>query len=146
VTSSSDLKRIWNQPRIPVVLRRGGKGQLLRVRVPISVGAFDWLKDSRRFSPVPNADLRCWELPKAWFNDFVTRSLKRFGRVYIVQPYREHETCSPACLNARGFECECSCMGANHGVGSDGSWFEVSDTFAVRSLEPQLACRLLTAA
>jgi hypothetical protein len=36
-------------------------------------------------------------------------------------------------------------MGAHHGTGNDGSWFEVSDTFSTRWGEHQLACRLLTA-
>ena len=33
----------------------------------------------------------------------------------------------------------------NHGIGNDGSWFEVSDTFSTRWGERELACRLLTA-
>jgi hypothetical protein len=33
-------------------------------------------------------------------------------------------------------------MGANHGAGNDGSWFEVSDTFSTRWGERELACRL----
>ena len=67
-----------------------------------------------------------WELPKSWFNDFVDRALQRYGKVYIIQPYREQEICARACQEALGHECQCSCMGANHGVGNDGSWFEVS--------------------
>jgi hypothetical protein len=34
-------------------------------------------------------------------------------------------------------------MGANHGFGNDGSWFEVSETFATRWGEEELACRLM---
>jgi hypothetical protein len=86
-----------------------------------------------------------WELPKSWFNDFVDRALKRYGKVYIIQPYREQEICARACQEALGHECQCSCMGANHGIGNDGSWFEVSDTFSTRWGERELACRLLTA-
>jgi hypothetical protein len=88
---------------------------------------------------------RYWELPKAWFNDFVDRSLSRYGKVYIIQPYREQEKCAPACQNATGHECQCSCMGEHHGAGNDGSWFEVSDTFATRWGDLHLACRLLAA-
>lgn len=29
-----------------------------------------------------------WELPKSWFNDLVDRALQRYGKVYIIQPYR----------------------------------------------------------
>lgn len=85
-----------------------------------------------------------WELPKSWFNDFVDRSLQRFGQVYIFQPYREQEVCAPACQKAEGHECQCSCMGKNHGAGNDGSWFEVSETFATRWGDKVIACRLLS--
>lgn len=83
-------------------------------------------------------------MPKSWFNDLVNRSMWRFGAVWIIQPFREMEKCAPACLNAIGHECECSCMGQNHGAGNDGSWWEVSETFAFRWGEQELACRLLT--
>jgi hypothetical protein len=84
-------------------------------------------------------------LPKSWFNDLVDRALRLYGKVYIIQPYREQEICARACQEAQGHECQCSCMGANHGIGNDGSWFEVSDTFSSRWGERELACRLLTA-
>jgi len=47
-----------------------------------------------------------------------------------------------ACLNAVGHEFQCSYMGANHGHGSDGMWFAVSETVAARWHEKSLACRL----
>jgi hypothetical protein len=34
-------------------------------------------------------------------------------------------------------------MGLHHGAGTDGSWFEVSDTFATRWGDQKLACRLM---
>ena len=138
------LLKVWKQQRIPVILRRGGKGERLRARVPYSDDNRVWLQNSRRSSPQWIDKYRCWELPKAWFNDLVDRSLKRYGKVYIIQPYREQEKCAPACQNATGHECQCSCMGEHHGVGNDGSWFEVSDTFATRWGNRRLACRLLT--
>jgi hypothetical protein len=137
------LKAIWNQTRVPVVLRRGGSGQLLRIRLPYSEDNRHWLQNERRNAPAWISRGKYWEVPKAWFNDFVQRALKRYGRLYVIQPFREHEVCAPACMNAEGHECQCSCMGANHGAGNDGSWFEVSDAFAVRSGEQQLACRLM---
>lgn len=35
-------------------------------------------------------------------------------------------------------------MGLHHGAGNDGSWFEVSETFAARWSDRELACRLLS--
>lgn len=141
---SAELKRVWAQTQIPVVLRRTGKGQRLRVRLPYSETNREWLQDGRRHSPEWFSKEKYWELPKAWFDDFVNRALTDFGKVYVIQPYREQEKCSPACLNAVGHECECSCMGRNHGHGNDGSWFEVSETFATRWGALELACRLLS--
>lgn len=139
------LREVWNQKEIPIILRRGRKGQRLRARIPYAPDNKQGLQDGRRLSPEWIEKHKCWELPKAWFNDFVARALERYRKLYIVQPYREQEKCSPACLNAIGHECQCSCMGANHGAGNDGSWFEVSDTFAVRWGERHLACRLMIA-
>lgn len=109
----AELMRIWNQHEVPVILRRTGKGQFLRVRLPYADHNRSWLQDGRRSSPAWISGKRCWEIPKAWFNDFVERALTTFGQLYVIQPYREQEKCSPACLNATGHECQCSCMGRN---------------------------------
>lgn len=139
----SHLSRVWNQRRIPVILRRIGKGQRHRVRLPYARTNYVWLKNERRHRPEWSTSGRYWEVPRAWFNDFVNRALERYGQVYIIQPYREQEICASACMNAKGHECQCSCMGANHGAGNDGSWYEVTESFATRWGDRTLACRLL---
>lgn len=143
MTPEDRLRLVWNQQGIPVVLRRGGKGQLPRVRLPFSNDNRSWLSNGRTRSPSWIAHEKYREIPKAWFNDFVHRALQKYGKLYVIQPYRDQEKCAPACLNAVGHECECSCMGANHGAGNDGSWFEVSDTFATRWSSQMIACRLM---
>jgi len=149
-----DLKLVWKQRQIPVVLRRTGPKELLRARLPDQRAMTahhqwfldrQWLQNGKRIAPKWSYEKDCWELPKAWFNDFVDRCLDKYGKVYIVQPFRPQEKCAPACMNATGHECQCSCMGQNHGAGNDGSWFEVSETFAFRWKGRELACRLLTA-
>ncbi|RUV98191.1 hypothetical protein EOA75_01250 [Mesorhizobium sp. M1A.F.Ca.IN.022.07.1.1] len=139
------VDHIWNQQRIPVAWRKTGKGEKLLARLPYAADNKAWLGSLGRVRPVWNRTQHQWELPKAWFNTFVDKSLARFGSVYIIQPYREQEKCSPACQNATGHECQCSCMGEHHGAGNDGSWFEVSDTFATRWGREEIACRLLSA-
>ncbi len=138
------LREVWNQRSIPVVLRRGGRGERLRVRLPPRADNELWLQGERRTHVEWDLGRRCWEIPKAWFNDFVQAALLRYVQLYVVQPYREQEVCAPACWNAVGPECQCSCMGENHGASSDGRWFEVSETFATRWRERSLACRLMT--
>ena len=118
----STLSYVWNQKQIPVVLRRTGRGERLRVRLPFAENNRQWLQNGRRTQPEWIGGKEAyWDLPKAWFNDFVDRALERFGKVYIIQPYREKEICARACQEASGHECQCSCMGANHGTGNDGS-------------------------
>jgi hypothetical protein len=143
-TKMDKLTYVWQQEGIPVVLRRTGKGQRLRVRLPYAETNRQWLQNGRRTSPAWIAGKKYWELLKAWLNDFVERSLVKYGKLYIIQPYREQEKCAPACQNATGHECQCSCMGLHHSAGNDGSWFEVSDTFATRWGNQELACRLMT--
>ena len=142
-TDPQKLKAIWNQEEIPVVLRRGGKGEKLRIKLPDAPDNRILLQSLGKHHPVWFPEKGYWETPKRWFNGFVEKALTRHGRLYIIQPYREREVCARACMNAQGHECNCSCMGANHGSGVHGSWFEVSEYFAVRTSKPELACRLL---
>lgn len=139
------IQYVWGQSGIPVILRRTGAGQSLRARLPYASTNRAWLQNGRRTKPTWVTGGKYWELPKNWFNDFVERALADFGTVYVVQPYREQEKCSPACQNAVGHECQCSCMGLYHGQENDGTWFEVSDTFSTRWGEQELACRLMKA-
>ena len=141
--SKERIEKIWRQAQIPVVYRRG-TGNPLLVKIPFSKDNHAWLKGDHRNKPKWIAQYKCWETPNSWFNDVVNKSLIRYSKVYIIQPYRQQEKCAPACWHATGHECECSCMGANHGSqGPKGKWFVVSDTFATQWHEKELACRLL---
>ena len=115
----ADINRIWRQKRIPVVVRSGKPKQGLRLRLPYAEDNRQWLRNGRRTDPSWNDAKAYWEIPKKWFNDFVDRALARYGRLYVIQPHREQEICAPACWNARGHECECSCLGAHHGTGRE---------------------------
>ena len=137
------LIRIWNQTRVPVVVRGGPLGPLV-VRLPYADGNRDWLRDSGRSKPDWLRDEKAWSVPKSWLDDLLRRCLRRYGSVYLVQPFRKSEKCAPACLNAIGAHCECSCMGKNHGSGnSAGKWHVVSETLAVRYGRREFSCRLL---
>ena len=142
----SELKRlqsVWSQTTTPAFYRKG-KGYPLLIRLPFADDNRRWLQHDKRTSPVWNRMDKRWEVPKAWFNDLVARALNRYAALYVIQPYREQEKCAPACWNAQGHECQCSCMGANHGAGHLSGWLVVSDTFATRWGEEELACRLMT--
>jgi hypothetical protein len=134
---------VWEQKALPVIFR-DSPGHPLLVRLPFAEGNREWLQDDRRHRPKWLASEKAWSIPKAWFDDSARRCLERYHAVYIIQPFRESETCAPACVNAIGVECTCSCLGANHGSGiSMETWYVVSDAFAVRYGPKQYAVRLL---
>lgn len=142
IRDRAKLEAIWRQDQIPVVFREG-KGEPLKIKLPYLADNAIWLRNERRSKPKWLPSKKYWEIPKKWFNDTVERGLRRWGKLYIIQPFREHEVCAPACWNAQGHECNCSCMGENHGASHHGRWFVVSDTFAIQWHESELACRLL---
>lgn len=141
--NESKFRGILDQNHTPVALRFG-KGHKLYVRVPFADDNRRWLQDGKRLSPIWLKERKQWELPQTWFNDIVNRCLQRYGRIYVVQPFRVMEKCSPACRNAQGHECQCSCLGANHGSESHEGWFDVSDAFSLRWGKQEIACRLLS--
>src|SRR4051794_26479509 len=90
---------VWNQGTVPVILRRAGAGERLRLRIPLARNTLIWLQHGKRIAPVWLSREKCWQTPKAWFNDLVEMILRRHKKIYIIQPFREQEKCSPACLN-----------------------------------------------
>ena len=134
-------QQVWRQHDIPVVIRR--RHAKIRVRLPYADNNRQWLRNDRRTEPEWNPGKRCWELPQAWFNNLVNQAIQRWGKVWVIQPHNVMEKCAPACQNAQGHVCECSCMGENHGAGNDGSWFEVDETFAFRWQNLGMAAKLL---
>lgn len=144
--------RIWRNGRIPVVYRPGGQEYLLvrlplfqRVRHPdgsIHPQNIIWLRGERKRRIDWNRQFRAWEIVPSRFNDVVDRCLNRYGSTYVIQQYRPLEKCAPACWNAEGYHCECSCLGANHGSGI-ALKHVVSETFAFEWGNRQLAVRLL---
>ena len=145
INDRKKIESVWRQVHIPVIYRRG-RGYALFLRLPYKTDNYYWLRNERQRKPKWITEKKYWEIPAAWFDDTVNRSLELWGAIYIIQPYKHQEKCAPACWNAVGHECECSCMGENHGSHSAGrGWFVVSDTFATRWNNKELACRLLRA-
>ena len=137
------FQRIWSQGRVPVVVRQG-TGRPLYVRVPYAQDNRAWLRGDSRNQPKWITHKKWWETPQAWFNRLIEQALHRYSQVYVIQLYKEQQKCAPACWNAEGHDCECSCMGANHGNGHPaGRWHEVSETFAFQWGHTQFACRHL---
>lgn len=140
--SSHRIKEVWTQKKTPVIYRDPKKPLMLRL--PYRIDNRSLLSTCQRSEPKWNKEKHHWTLTKSAFNKIVTAVLKKFGSIYIIQPYRLQEKCAPACMNAEGFECQCSCMGINHGSGGPNSdWYVVSNAFACKWSDRELACRLL---
>ena len=138
------LRELWRRANPPVIFRRSGSYPLL-VRLPFGTNNYSWLRGDKRHKPKWDAKFNCWQTPVAWYDRLAQRLLKQYDSVYLIQLYRELQKCAPACRDAKGLHCECSCMGENHGAESlDSRWHEVSDTFAFKWGELEYACRLLT--
>lgn len=76
------LSYVWKQKQIPVVLRRTGRGERIRVRLPFADDNRHWLQNGRRTAPEWIGGTEAyWELPKSWFNDLVDRALVRYGKI-----------------------------------------------------------------
>jgi hypothetical protein len=133
---------IWRQKTIPIIFRRAA-GMPLLVKLPYAKDNYEWLRNEnqrkRRWDDVHT----CWEVPSAWLNALVKRLRVRYGKVYLIQPHKVLEKCAPACWNATGFECQCSCMGEKHGQHSGEGWYVVAESFAFRWETRELACRLI---
>ncbi len=143
ILNSAQLRQVWGQKKIPVVFRRG-QGERLLLRLPYAPDNLSRVQAAHRHAPDWNVKYRCWETPRTWFNDLVQQFLREFGKVYVIQAFREEQKCAPACWNAAGFDCECSCMGENHGSGNpSGCWHVVAETFAIEWSERKYACRLM---
>lgn len=142
------LMSVWEQRRIPVIRRR--EGENLRVRLPprpreAIVTNRSWLQSLGRRHPIWNEEKYWWEVPRSWLKPLIEKCLHDYGKVYIIQPYREQEKCAPSCRAATGYICQCSCMGEHHGEGDVGrAWLDVSETFSTRWGPEEIACRLLS--
>jgi len=142
-TRDEKLRAIWKQARIPVIYRSGKKEDLM-VKLPYRPDNRQWLRGlGPGWPPIWDSQYKSWRLPRSRFDELVGAILEEFEQAYVVQPYREKEICAPACWNATGFLCACSCLGANHGRGQADGWFAIAETLAVRWGERQYGCRLL---
>lgn len=156
VLKPEDGARIWRNGEIPVVFRPAGRDPVL-IRLPASAFRFPlrshdwarWLTDRTNptdyeLSKIPwYPRWKAWGVPRSRFERLVRCTLGRFGSCYVINQYDEMKKCAPACWNAEGVECQCSCLGANHGSQNAGSYYVVSETCAFEWQGRKLSCRLL---
>lgn len=150
-TRFDDAKKAWNQSEVPVILRRkkqAGQNPKLRIRLPVKGYHFQILKGANKHShnPVHVAKGNYWEVAYNRLNELVRILATHYGKVILMQPVRHKQVCARACMEASGFECECSCLGENHGSNNmDSSWYEVDDTYAVRYGGEDVSLKIISA-
>jgi hypothetical protein len=78
------LREIWRQKVIPVVYRQVRPEPVL-LRIPYAPNNFEWVRGEKRHKPDWNAKFKCWETPVSWFDELIERTLRKFGKVYVIQ-------------------------------------------------------------
>lgn len=138
--NTPDVQTIWANGSLPVIaVPPHGE---LRIRLPYNAANKSWLHIGRT-KPTWNAKDKYWSVPRSWLNRMSRRAVQAFGQCYVIQSFRESERCAPACWNAAGVDCSCSCLGEHHGCDGEG-WFVVDEAFACRAGERQFSVRLLS--
>lgn len=145
---SRDVASVWKQglklvPVIGVPSRaEHGEARKLRVRLPYRDGNRGLIRVG---GPEPEWDkqAKCWIVPRSWLDRLARRLVDVFGQCYVIQTRNESEICAPACMNASGLDCECSCEGEHHGSENEENWFVVCDSFACRRGPTRRSVRLI---
>src|SRR5258708_40098498 len=83
------LSNVWKQKQIPVVLRRTGRGEQLRARLPFGNDNRQWVKNGRRTAPKWIGGSKAyWGRPQSRVNDIVAPALRRDRATSMLPPSR----------------------------------------------------------
>lgn len=105
------------------------------IKMPYAPGNRAWLKDvlGDRIRPTWNKDLGRWEIARNHFGSVVEALADRLGRIDAYMDFTCIERCDSRCKAARSRECNCVCLGKNHGQGGvTHGWKLVSDTLEIK--------------
>lgn len=119
--------------RIPTVHRPAGTGRL-SVRMPFAPGNRAWIHDrlGDRMRPDWNRTAKQWEISRQHLRAVVEALVERFGVVEVVIDTRATNRCDTRCRDAEGDDCDCQCLGENHGGAAYWrEWMQVGDTTLV---------------
>lgn len=129
------------QIRVP---RRGG----IMARFPYVKDNRKWLKDTCRVkSPEYDNNSKHWTLSRNSLRAVIAGSIDRFGGVELYRDVSALSKCDIRCQQARGYDCDCSCYGENHGTES-GGWIArgefalIADMGDVRRVKLTYSCRM----
>ena len=146
-----DINTILSQNSFSVVCNPPvSSGSGLWIKVPYDrkdtndPSRYKWLCNLFPRKPIWFKEYKAWIVPKCHLQFITKKLLDRFGCVILVQLHKEKEICAPACWNATGLECHCSCLGVNHGTGQlGGRWYILGDAYAVQWNNTMVSCQFL---
>ncbi|WP_435107325.1 hypothetical protein [Nocardiopsis synnemataformans] len=118
-----------------VAVWRPADGRLL-VRMPFGKNNRRWLMYGLGPETRPgwNKAVKCWEIARPHFRAVVEGLAKKYGSVNVFIDSRATSTCDTRCAEAKGDECECQCLGENHGGAAyQKAWELVGDTTLIAS-------------
>lgn len=120
---------------IPTVYRPASTGRLV-VWMPFDRRNRSWLHEQLGDYIRPDWNKRTghWEIARPHMRAVVEALVNKFGTVKVTIDTRAVSKCDTRCRDAEGDDCDCQCLGENHG-GADywQSWFEVGDTTLLAS-------------
>jgi len=115
------------------VYRPVGTGRI-RVRMPYAVGNRAFIHRTLGSSVRPdwNKLEKQWEIARQHMRDVVEALAERFGVVEVTIDFRSTSRCDIRCRDAEGDDCDCQCLGENHGGAAYWrSWQQVGETTLV---------------
>jgi hypothetical protein len=102
--------------------------------MPYRLGNRAWLHEELgdRVRPEWNRHDKRWELARQHMRVLVEALAQRFGSVEVSIDFRNGSRCDVRCRDAEGDDCDCQCMGENHGGAAYWrAWKEVGETTLV---------------
>lgn len=104
--------------------------------MPNARGNREWLRDVCGPGTRPDWDkpTRTWRVARPHFRKVISALVARHGVIAVCVDIVVTRACGSWCRDARGDECDCSCLGENHGSGTwTAGWVPVSDEWVVEN-------------
>ncbi|MFE1321578.1 hypothetical protein [Kitasatospora phosalacinea] len=82
--------------------------------------------------PERNQAEKCWEIARTHMRAMVEGLAERYGSVEVTIDFRTTSKCDTRCRDAGHDDCDCQCLGENHGGAAYWrGWIEVGETTLV---------------
>lgn len=105
----------------------------VRLKIPYFEGTRFWLREVCGAGTRPDfdRDRKDWTVSRNHLRAVVEALVDRFGEVELIVDQGTNLKCGPSCQNAISDECQCQCLGVNHGGLVAEGWLRVSEEFLV---------------